>query len=91
MAARSDDAFLLIVGGPIISSGAPKVVARWFAGTGRGFAMGIYMTGPFIGGMITLTMSHSVFLPWLGGDWRELRRLDHSLGHTEFLLHEVDR
>ncbi len=63
------------VGGPIISSGAPKVATRWFAGTGRGFAMGIYMTGPAIGGVITLTMSHSVFLPWLGGDWRDVLRV----------------
>jgi len=63
------------VGGPIVSSGAPKVVTRWFVGTGRGFAMGIYMTGPAIGGVTTLTMTHSVFLPWLGGDWRDVLRL----------------
>jgi cyanate permease len=63
------------VGGPIVSSGAPKVVTRWFAGTERGFAMGIYATGPAIGGVIALTMTHSVFLPWLGGEWRDVLRL----------------
>ena len=34
------------IGGPIISSGAPKVVAELFSGSQRGLAMGIYMTGP---------------------------------------------
>jgi len=38
------------LGGPIISAGAPKVVTEWFKGSSRGLAMGIYMTGPAIGG-----------------------------------------
>ncbi len=60
------------VGGPIISSGAPKVVAGAFSGSQRGLAMGIYMTGPTLGGVIALTATHSVLLPAFGGDWRNV-------------------
>ena len=54
------------LGGPIISSGAPKIVTSLFQGSQRGLAMGIYMTGPILGGIICLTMTHSVLLPALG-------------------------
>ncbi len=57
------------LGGPIVSSGAPKVVAQLFTGSDRGLAMGIYMTGPAIGGVVSLTLTNSYLLPWLG-DWR---------------------
>ena len=72
--------FLLAVmlfglGGPIISSGAPKVVAQLFEGSQRGLAMGIYMTGPAAGGVVCLTMTHSVLLPWLNNDWRMVMSL----------------
>ena len=60
------------LGGPIISSGAPKIVTSLFQGSQRGLAMGIYMTGPILGGIICLTMTHSVLLPALGNDWRNL-------------------
>jgi len=60
------------VGGPIISSGAPKVVSQFFTGSERGFAMGIYMTGPAIGGVVSLTLTHSVLLPYFDGDWRSV-------------------
>ena len=51
--------FLLAVmlfglGGPIISAGAPKLVAALFTGSQRGMAMGIYMTGPATGGVVRL-------------------------------------
>ena len=62
------------VGGPIISAGAPKVVTEWFQGSTRGFAMGVYATGPAIGSVVSLTLTHSVLIPWLG-DWREVLRL----------------
>jgi CP family cyanate transporter-like MFS transporter len=62
------------LGGPLISAGAPKVVTEHFEGSARGLAMGIYTTGPAIGGAVSLTLTHSVLLPWLG-DWRELMRL----------------
>lgn len=57
-------------GGPIISAGAPKVVTDIFEGSGRGLAMGIYMTGPTLGGVAALTLSHGVLMPATGGDWR---------------------
>jgi len=63
------------LGGPIVSSGAPKVITTLFTGRDRGFAMGIYMTGPALGGVVALTLTHSVFLPGLGGDWRGLVQL----------------
>ena len=58
------------IGGPIISSGAPKVVTRYFDGQSRGLAMGIYMTGPSIGGVVSLTLTHSVLIPFFDDSWR---------------------
>ena len=48
------------VGGPIVSSGAPKLVAELFNGSQRGFAMGIYMTGPSLGGVAALSLTPRV-------------------------------
>jgi cyanate permease len=59
------------LGGPIVSSGAPKVVTEIYQGTRRGLAMGIYMTGPTLGGILTLTLTHSILLPVLES-WRAL-------------------
>ena len=63
------------VGGPVISSGAPKVVSQLFTGSDRGLAMGIYMTGPAIGGVVSLTLTHSVLLPFFDGNWRAVMLL----------------
>ena len=60
------------VGGPIISAGAPKVIATWFQGPSRGLAMGVYITGPAVGGVVSLTLTHAWLLPLLAGDWRRL-------------------
>ena len=60
------------IGGPIISSGAPKLVAEYFTGSQRGLAMGIYMTGPAMGGVASLSLTHAILLPWLDGDWRNV-------------------
>lgn len=62
------------LGAPIISTGAPKVITEWFQGPSRGLAMGIYATGPAIGGALALTLTHSWLLPWLE-DWRTIMRL----------------
>ncbi len=59
------------LGGPIISAGAPKVIAGCFTGSSRGLAMGIYMTGPSLGGIVSLTLTHSFLLPFLGS-WRHV-------------------
>ena len=71
--------FLLAVmlfglGGPIISSGAPKLVAALFTGPQRGMAMGIYMTGPAVGGVVCLGLTNSWLLPVLDG-WRQVMLL----------------
>lgn len=60
------------IGGPIVSSGAPKIVTSTFAGSQRGLAMGIYMTGPTLGGILSLTLTHSVLLPFFDNDWRSV-------------------
>ena len=58
------------VGGPIISTGAPKVVTQHFDGQSRGLATGIYMTGPSIGGVVSLTLTHSMLVPFFDDSWR---------------------
>ncbi len=63
------------VGGPVISSGAPKVVSQLFKGSERGLAMGVYMTGPALGGVVSLTLTHSVLLPFFDGRWRAVMLL----------------
>ncbi|MFC1918907.1 CynX/NimT family MFS transporter [Chloroflexota bacterium] len=67
--------FLLIialfgVGGPLISIGAPKTISVWFRGKSRGVAVGIYMTGPRIGGLIALAATNSFVMPLTGYSWR---------------------
>lgn len=58
------------LGGPMISIGAPKTIARLFSGPSRGMAMGIYMTGPSFGAIVSLALTNSVLMPLVGGDWR---------------------
>lgn len=58
------------IGGPIVSVGAPKIIAGLFEGRGRATAMGIYVTGPYLGGILSLSLTNSVALPLAGGDWR---------------------
>lgn len=60
------------IGGPIVSAGAPKEIARWFKGKDRGLAMGIYITGPALGGIIALSATNSVLMPFFAGDWRSV-------------------
>ena len=58
------------IGGPLISIGAPKLIANWFEGTSRGTAMGIYITGPSLGGIASLSLTNGVLMPLTGQDWR---------------------
>jgi len=60
------------LGGPLVSIGAPKLVALWFSGPERGLAMGVYVTGPNMGTIIALSLSNSVLMPLTGGDWRQV-------------------
>ena len=57
------------LGGPLISVGAPKLIALWFTGASRGMAMGIYMTGPALGGITAFSLANPVLLP-MTGSWR---------------------
>jgi len=58
------------LGGPLISIGAPKVVSLWFEGRERGLAMGLYISGPAIGSIVSLSLTNSVMMPFFDGDWR---------------------
>lgn len=57
-------------GGPMISVGAPMVIARLFQGKTRATAMGLYVTGPYMGGLVSLAVTNSLLMPLAGGDWR---------------------
>ena len=58
------------VGGPMISIGGPKTISEWFSGRSRGVAVGIYTTGPWIGGLTALALTNSLVMPLVGGSWR---------------------
>jgi MFS transporter, CP family, cyanate transporter len=58
------------IGGPMISIGCPKAIAQWFKGKERGTAVGIYTTGPWVGGMVSLATTNSVIMPMVGNNWR---------------------
>jgi cyanate permease len=58
------------VGGPMISIGCPKTISTWFQGKERGTAIGIYTTGPWIGGMVSLAATNSVVMPLTDYSWR---------------------
>ena len=58
------------IGGPLISIGAPKLIAQRFDGADRGTAMGIYITGPSLGGIAALSLTNGLLMPLTGQDWR---------------------
>ena len=58
------------IGGPMISIGAPKTISLWFRGKDRGTAVGIYTTGPWIGGMVVLGATNGFIMPLTGYSWR---------------------
>ena len=58
------------IGGPLVSVGAPKLIAQVFDGRTRGAAMGVYITGPYVGGILALSLTNSIMLPLAGNDWR---------------------
>lgn len=75
-AAADDYVFLLFavaifgLGGPLVSVGAPKVIALWFEGRDRAFAMGVYITGPSLGAIAALALTNPVLMPLFDHDWR---------------------
>lgn len=58
------------LGGPLISVGAPKTITGLFEGTARATAMGIYVTGPYLGGILSMALTNSVAMPLAGHEWR---------------------
>lgn len=58
------------LGGPLLSVGAPKLIAQWFDAKERGTAVGFYMTGPFIGTAFALSSANSLFMPLYDNSWR---------------------
>lgn len=58
------------VGGPLISIGCPKAIAQWFEGKERGLAVGTFMTGPWIGGILVLSATNRIIMPLTGYSWR---------------------
>ena len=63
------------IGGPIVSIAAPKMISGWFQGAERGFAMGIYGTGPAIGSIAALSLTNAVMMPAFHDDWRAILQL----------------
>lgn len=63
------------VGGPLISVGAPKTITGLFEGQARATAMGIYVTGPYLGGIIAMALTNSVAMPLVGFEWRNVMLL----------------
>jgi CP family cyanate transporter-like MFS transporter len=58
------------LGGPLVSVGAPKVIALWFDSKDRAFAMGIYITGPSLGAITSLAITNPLLMPLFDYDWR---------------------
>jgi len=58
------------IGGPLISIGAPKMVAEYFAAADRRTAVGIYGTGPAIGAALGLAGTNGVLMPMVDNSWR---------------------
>ena len=74
------------LGGPLISIGAPKVIASWFGSAERGTAMGIYMTGPALGGITALALTNSVLMPWTDHNWRQVMMIFASVAGAAALF-----
>ncbi len=57
-------------GGSMISVGCPKAIFSKFTGKSRGTAVGIYLTGSWIGNILALTCTNSLVMPWMKYSWR---------------------
>lgn len=58
------------IGGPMLSTGCPKAISLWFRGKERGTAVGIYTTGPWLGGALVLAATNRLVMPLTGHSWR---------------------
>ncbi len=57
------------LGGPLVSIGAPKLIANWFDERDRRTAVGVYTTAPALGTATALAGANSVLVPAFGS-WR---------------------
>lgn len=74
------------VGGPMVSTGSPKVVSSWFSGAERGLAMGIYVTGAATGTILALSLTNSVLMPAFNQDWHRVLQLWSALALASGLI-----
>lgn len=78
------------IGGPLVSVGAPKLIASWFDSRERGIAIGVYSTGPTLGAVLVLSLTNSVLMPATGYSWRltllALATLTATVGVIWFLI-----
>ncbi|MBN1685259.1 MAG: MFS transporter [Spirochaetales bacterium] len=58
------------LGGPFISIGAPKLISAWFDESELGKAMGIYLTAPSVGRILSLATANAVLMPLYRSNWR---------------------
>lgn len=56
--------------GPLITVGAPKLVARWFVGVQQGTAMGVFMTSSGVGALLATVLTNSLIMPLVDDSWR---------------------
>lgn len=63
------------LGGPLVSIGGPKLISRRFDAHDHGLAIGIYTTGPVVGGIFALSLTNSLAMPALQNDWRAVLQL----------------
>lgn len=64
------------IGGPLVSTSAPKLASVWFRDmTERRLAVGVYAAAPAVGSILALTLTNAVLLPWLD-DWRKVVLVD---------------
>lgn len=74
------------IGGPIISTGSPKLVGSWFKGAERGLAMGIYVSGSACGTILALSLTNSVLMPAFGQDWHRVLQVWSMLAFSSGLI-----
>ena len=74
------------IGGSIISTGMPKLIAQWFEGGGRTRASGIYITGPAMGMAFALAASNSLILPNVGNSWHNVFFVYGAFGIVAFAI-----
>ena len=63
------------VGAPMVSIGAPKLISLWFKGSEKGLAMGIYITGPAMGGILSSSATNTLLMPAFDHNWRAVLTL----------------